>query len=291
MFLGYNFSIMLKDWRIWVFGILIAAIGIVTVYDQLHYAQTKSYGIECIHNGSPAGGSDTLTCTANNAENTQPRQSEPPRWHVFFAWPEGITALLLLCTLIGILWQARAAADAAKAAKIQAEHTVASERAWIVVNVLNFPESVEEQGVMWISVPMKNAGQTPAIVTKIVATTKLVPSPGRASGAPGKLPEVPDYSNDGRLIKLEGRDILIAPNDSDIGLQVPIWPSEYGPIKAKETFLYVYGFIEYRDTLVGRSHTTKFCSLYWIPERARGSLEPTGFTFSAIIPPAYISAT
>jgi hypothetical protein len=108
---------MLKNVTLWVFGILILVIVGMTAYDQFHYAQTKSYNIKCEQGSQPPGAANTLICTAENTDKAAPGQAEPPKWHVFVAWPEGITAILIAFTLGAIVWQAVATQIAARATR------------------------------------------------------------------------------------------------------------------------------------------------------------------------------
>jgi hypothetical protein len=133
LFLGYNLGIMPKHWILWVFGVLILAIGFMTVYDQLHYAQTKQYDIKCTQSTDTASVSNSMTCTANNSDQTQPGQYQPRKWHVFVAWPDGITALLLLLTLGAIVWQAVATQISAQATLELAKLQSAGMAQWVDV--------------------------------------------------------------------------------------------------------------------------------------------------------------
>ena len=53
---------------------------------------------------------------------------------------------------------------------------------------------------------------------------------------------------------------------------------------------YVYGFVEYLDTLEGARHKTGFCEIYWVADENSKDVEGFRFT-STLIPPSYICAT
>jgi hypothetical protein len=83
------------------------------------------------------------------------------------AWPEGITAWLLLLTLVGIFWQAKATADSAKATRDSTREqeraiklSVNTQRPYLVI-------SVESQLPNQFVFTAKNEGQTPARINSI----------------------------------------------------------------------------------------------------------------------------
>ena len=143
--------------------------------------------------------------------------------------------------------------------------------------------------MIWIEIPITNNGRTPARVRNIVVTGKLVDMPETVGGRPGELLPDPDYSDSNRVITLAGRDIIIAPTDTLRHMHIFIWPDEWDKVKSRKLSLYVYGYIEYLDTVRREEHKTCFCSIYWVPEP--GFNEPTGFMFSQVIPAAYFCAT
>ena len=163
-----------------------------------------------------------------------------------------------------------------------------SERAWLTATVTNFEQPSEHSHLVWIEIPIKNDGRTPARIKQIAVTNKLLPVPSSGWGRPGELPKEPDFSSD-RTITLSGQDIIVTPCGALRHMHTYISPEEVKRINAREVSLYVYGFVEYLDTVKGKGHKTCFCSIYWVPEK--GYNEPTGFMFSQIIPKAYFCAT
>ena len=223
-------------------------------------------------------------------KSTGDAERDTPSWYGFFRWPNGTTTWAIILTLLAIAEQTKQTAKAADAAEKNAEALVKSERAWLTAKVENFDEPAANSKMIWIEVPITNHGRTPARVQKIVATSKVIPVPKNSlGGRPGELPKTPDYTDGNKLNVLAERDIIIAPSDTLRHVHVFIWPDDWEKIKARELSLYVYGYIEYFDTVKGKEHRTGFCSIYWVPEV--GFNEPTGFMFSQVLPAAYFSAT
>lgn len=194
-----------------------------------------------------------------------------------------------ICTLLVLRRQTKATEGGAKAALLNAQAVLDSERAWLTAEVLNFEEPPPKSTMIWIEVPITNRGKTPARFRRIAVTSKLIPVPDSSGGRPGKLPNDPDYSDTNRVVKLTDFDLIIAPNSTFRHMHVFIYPAELEQMRAKRVSLYVYGLIEYLDTVKGESHETGFCSIYSIPEPNFN--EPTGFTFTQYIPGTYFRAT
>lgn len=195
-----------------------------------------------------------------------------------------------LKTLRAIREQTQETSRSAKAAEDSAAFLLQSERAWLTVTVENPEEPPEKAQFVWIEVPIANRGKTPARIKSVLATSKLVPIPPNAwTGRPGELPKEPDYSDANKLVPITEIDIIIAPTDSLRHVHVFIFPEEWKKVRRRELSLYVYGYVEYFDTIRGLEHETRFCSIYWVPQA--GYNEPTGFMFSQIIPAAYFRAT
>src|ERR1700678_1425432 len=224
--------------------------------------------------------------TDPNAEptNQSERWSRTDRLTAFY---DGLTGLLVLVAAgTGwVIWkqtiETRKAADAALK---NADAMIASERAWLTATVESFGEPLAGTKMIWIEVPIKNHGRTPARVKKDTSTSKLISFSESISRRPGQLPEVPEYEPE-RTIELQDRDLIIAPGDTLRHMHVFIFPAEWIRIKERQKSLYVYGFVEYSDTVKGALHRNCFCSIYWVPEQ--GYNEPTGFMFSQFIPEAY----
>jgi hypothetical protein len=180
---------------------------------------------------------------------------------------------------------AKAGLDSAKAANANAQVLVSSERAWLTVKVENFQPGGK---LIHIAIPIKNNGRTSAKVKKIMVTRHMVPFPENSWGRPGELPQEPIFDSTPTTV-VEGKDFIIPPEETHRA-HVWIFPEDYTQIRERKTSLYVYGVIDYLDTLREEGHKTGFCEIYWVPEQ--GSTDPEGFMFSPnLIPETYICAT
>jgi len=102
---------------------LLVAVIYVARYDQNYDTGKKGYDIKCEQNSPPSSATASLACTIHSEKEADQGKPEPPWWHKLLAWPEGITAWLIMLTLGAIIWQAwetrkaaGAAADSANAA-------------------------------------------------------------------------------------------------------------------------------------------------------------------------------
>jgi hypothetical protein len=119
---------MLKWLTISSAAILIAALVLMVRYDQIHDTKDKGYDIKCTQSSDPSTTMNDLVCTAEHSQKAESSKSSSQWWHVFFAWPEGITALLIALTLGAITWQSWETRKAAEAA-------INSDRAWILADL------------------------------------------------------------------------------------------------------------------------------------------------------------
>jgi hypothetical protein len=278
---------------------LIAIIGFVAHLNKDYDARAHRYSAKCVDGSeqSAGAGAGSLVCEVHDGHEAEDGKPNVAWWHVLITWPEGITTWAVILTLGAITWQAflmRLHADhfekLAEATKTQAEHFLASERAWITAEAVNFEEPAPKSSIIWIEVPITNHGKTPARVKRVLVTPQFIPvPPNSVAGTPGKLPEHPDYSNWNRRMDLAGYDLIIAPKETLRHIHIHIFPNELGEIMTREVTLYVHGTIEYTDTIGTDLHKTCFCSIYSVPYP--GFNEPTGFTFSRFIPAAYFCAT
>jgi hypothetical protein len=104
------------------------------------------------------------------AYHQQESKEQPEGWHKFVAWPEGITAWLIMLTLVAIVWQAyetRKAAEAtresADATRVQAEISrkafISQFRPKVSVRGMWF---IEKDGALTIEIWLANTGGTTA---------------------------------------------------------------------------------------------------------------------------------
>jgi hypothetical protein len=116
---------MWKWFGVTVVAILISAVVSVTRYDEIHDTEGKGYEVKCVQSNDQSATAPYLVCTIEHSQKTKNGEYQPVWWHVFLAWPEGVTALLLMLTLGAIIWQARETREAAQAALISANAAVA----------------------------------------------------------------------------------------------------------------------------------------------------------------------
>lgn len=122
---------MLKGLVILGGGALIVAAILVAVYYQQRNAIGQGYDIKCTQPSVPASAPASFTCVIHPSQNAEQGHPGLHWWNVLIAWPEGITAWLLLLTLGGIVWQARATADSVEALKRSIEVQEAEFVQWI----------------------------------------------------------------------------------------------------------------------------------------------------------------
>jgi hypothetical protein len=122
---------MLKRLAILGGAVLIVAVILMAVYYQQRDAVSEGYDIKCVQDGQPSSTAGSLACKIRSGKDAEQSKPSPPWWNVLLAWPEGITAWLLLLTLGAIVWQAWETRKAAQAALSQIELAKNKERARI----------------------------------------------------------------------------------------------------------------------------------------------------------------
>jgi hypothetical protein len=266
---------MLKRLAIFGAAALIVAVVLVARYD----AGGKSYDVQCKQSGQPASALGTFACTIEPHQNAEQREYNPLWWHEFFAWPEGITASLVMFTLIAITWQAWETRKAAEAASMQASHLAASERAWIIVDPGNISDDFEPDPstlqMMEIRPLVRNCGKTMARIIRGSIRAHAIASKSN-------LPPNPDYK---RRI--------------DFNIQVPSGPvvqpllarislSDFIEYREGKSVLYIYGFLDYLD-FAKQERQSRFCLEYVVPSGFDGTKR--GFYNSVSAPKSYTECT
>jgi hypothetical protein len=140
--------------------LLIGTVIMVARYDEIHNTEGKGYDIKCTQSSEPSTTMGSLICTAEHSQKAESGKNDPPRWHEFFTWPEGITALAVLATMFFIGWQAfltrQAIASSDAASKIEL-------RAYVVVNVVSGTIQDKSKNLKFGGSPLiTNSGKTPA---------------------------------------------------------------------------------------------------------------------------------
>ncbi len=179
-----------------------------------------------------------------------------PIWRKLIAWPEGVTALAVICTLLVVAWQSvetRAAAiateESVKSGKYSAKKQL---RAYVCVNsaFLKFPNPALPRA----TVVVKNCGQTPAYEVKgwcgcvwdMYPSTKIMEPSDETFSSP---------------VSVLGPDIPVSWGTTPSG---PL-PQELLPVAGSiKCTLYVTGEITYQDAF-GDRHYTRYRLLYGGP--------------------------
>ncbi|MGA2876414.1 MAG: hypothetical protein ABSE82_12850 [Nitrososphaerales archaeon] len=199
-----------------------------------------------------------------------------PSWYRAFSWPEGITTLSLLLTLLVIAEQTAQTRKAAEAALLNAQALINAERPWIMVTV---EEVTGRSG--GFNLYMTNKGRTPAMVTGAyigcVAVKDISSLPTKSPYGPGSMAtdrivlqgeKLPVTWFDGTTLKkIVGNGFPSAPWDGDI---------------------FVFGKVLYRDLLSPSTnplHETRWIGLYQLPS---GESSDSIFSFQGIgVPDEY----
>jgi len=254
---------MLKWLTMFGSAVLIATVVLVARYDKLHDTEGKGYDITCTQSSEPSATVGTLICTAEHSQKAKSGEYSPSWWHVFVAWPEGITALLLLLTLAAITWQGWQTKKAADAALLNAEALVNSERPWLIAEVKREPKSLH-----FYEIRIANFGRTPARFIRGDATYVFAQNPTA-------LPVPPTYSSPIILPK----NLVIAP---DKGFPIPHGydiPSLLQHAGGPDKTLVIYGRVIYEDTIIpGIEHEVAWCFGY--TQSARNGLSQGDFVLT-----------
>lgn len=179
----------------------------------------------------------------------------------------------------------------ADAALLSARAFMSSERAWILVRMLpTGPRNKSDAGLDFVwedgtpltatdiqngrhKVPetvgymVKNYGRTPGWVTSHWCDAKIIP-------ATPDLPIQPSYFSRPASIFVRKCDDLYAP-EADRKNRIIIPTVDLIPVAGRNSFLWVYGIITYRDVWDGAPHETRFCFYWHVP--ASGDMNPMGF--------------
>jgi hypothetical protein len=260
---------------------LVGAVVLVVRNDQIHNTESKGYDIKCAQSGEPSATMNTLICTAEHSQKAENGKPDPAWWHVFFTWPEGITALLLLFTLGVITWQAwetRKAAEAslesARAALISAHAGVNAQRAQLLFVVKKEKGSRPGQAIFDIWV--KNFGKTPARLVGwrpqnelFVADAKSLPTPPVYTGL---------YALESYLIP-DGEILVASFNPSEPGQATQrAAVSKADNVGFHDVQALVYGQVEYLDGISHDRQTSRYCFRFQREPFSNigGSIEPCG---------------
>lgn len=206
---------------------------------------------------------------SQSTSNEKTAYKEPPHW---YASPEWWLVILGFPILAFIGWQtketrkaAEATRDAAKAALLQANHTVTSERAWMIAEAgdAGMPPEIEgATGIRWteFSVRFVNKGKTPAFLLEAGYCGKVLPHGEN-------LPAFPPPFGEKEIFKWEGKGLPLLPGADVHKSHLGTWAVD--PVKITHGFdvLWVYGYIKYGDAF-GFVRETWYC-YRWVHEIER----------------------
>ena len=249
--------IMLK-----IMALLGVFLGLFAVDMAYHQKASAQQHTEATQDGPPAA------ITVNNDDHSSQKHQEES--HVAPWWPEGITAIAIICTLIAIgiqTYYTRKAAEAstasATAALDQANHMITSERAWIIVSS-RFPEELSpnpQRAKTRFRWEFLNVGKSPARLIEFNGVAR------RGDRFNISFPEPAPFFRDRQLLN----KLLLVPTDS-WGLTWEIEgnalsAAEFDVLKRWEQLTIVsYGYIKYLDVF-GKEHTTNFCQETWFDKK------------------------
>ncbi len=157
-------------------AVLTAAIILVARYDQNYDKGSKGYDIKCEQPSQPTAASASLACTIQPSQDAEQSKSGPPWGYKLLAWPEGITAWLLMLTLGAIIWQAWETRKAAEAAEKQITLQSAALRQWVNVVPLgiDIPRALKNPCEVTVQFEVQN--KTEYLVTIKEVEFELIPN-------------------------------------------------------------------------------------------------------------------
>lgn len=251
--------------------ILILTVILVARYDEIHNTEGKGYDIKCTQSSEPSAAVGSLICTAEHSQKTNNGESDSPWWHVFFTWPEGITALLITLTLGAIIWQAwetRKAAEAtqegARATAEQSANMMALERA--ILSVIFPPNDPHIYDLLMedtdgktyqsleVFINIINEGETRAFNVKASGYILIEPIQiGKAYASHGNEFAIPKVIRSATI----DNPVRIAVCPSGFGTSIQVRSGDCVAIQTGRKPLHIVGTISYEDVF-GKPHHTPF---------------------------------
>jgi hypothetical protein len=228
---------------------------------------------------------------SNNAEDAY----KPPVWGKYVTFPEGVGAWAVILTLLAIAWQSIETREAAQSSLMQANHIVASERAWMIPKITQStwqdvaaPQSKCENWYLPIQVTFTNRGKTPAIAINglLEYSSESASNPTGTSWEP-VLPETVKYIKvatkyaPGLVIVSEGTTVLIVAIPKSFLLQENTAWINCGKC------LCIKGFLEYKDVFK-ETRISRFCFAYQLSQ-VGGSFTDE-ITGEQVFPPQFLKA-
>ncbi len=251
---------MLKALAFLLAGVVIAAVVFAAKNDSSENSPSGGYNINCSQTVEPSVTSASLTCKLDPEQKKVNR----PWWHELFAWPEGITAWALILTLFMITWQSAATASAASAANRGIEHSIASERAWVLVDSVilasgkaELPEGTDQ---VFIQCNARNHGRSAARVLGMRAVHAVGPI-----SDPGKTWDAKLYESDGQDTP---RWVILPDKNTALHCAVSGFFAKTGQVITGNLnpgeSIFIHGVVRYWDMFSDTERTTRFC-YRWYP--------------------------
>jgi len=144
---------------------LIVGVILVAVYYQQRNAVGEGYDIKCEQPSEPASATSSLACEIHPSQNADQGKPKPPWWNVLLAWPEGITAWLLLLTLGVIVWQAWETRKAAQSAERQISFQSTAMRQWVNIEPIGIVTPPNFKDVPEVTLQFEVRNKTDYLVT------------------------------------------------------------------------------------------------------------------------------
>jgi hypothetical protein len=193
-----------------------------------------------------------------------------------------IGLVVLICQTVISRTAANAAKIAAEAGLKQSEAIVTGDRAWIVADIGEIPDTfvpnLNALEVLDVRPLIRNSGRTPGWIKRAFIRYYLI-----AQGS--TLPPDPDYQG---ALSRQKVHVIVPPNATIQPLHVPIPLSEFVAIRQGDPILYIYGFVDYID-FTQQERQTRFCFEYHVPRGFDSQIR--GFYISVNVPEAYIRHT
>lgn len=197
-------------------------------------------------------------------------------------WFDGILAfvgvigiIVAICTLITVRRQTEATRRAAEGTEASVEALIASERAWVLVDIGIIPDLGPDDLGIDIRPTVQNYGKTQARIIKFAVRSHPVKQPD-------DLPPEPNYTGE------NAADFILPPNKPLQPMSVMVPAQEFIAAKNMKSCLYIYGYLDY--AIVGeKPKQTRFCLMYY-PSVVSLPLPP-GFYMGTQAPASYKKCT
>lgn len=246
---------MLKRLGYWKYLLTVAVIWGCAIYVSLQYKKATD---KCENKSKQFDTGAVYPAIHDSQSKECQKETEAafPHWYRIFSWPEGITALAILLTLLAIAEQTMETSKAAQSALLNAQAVINAERPWILVVVKNVIGPMGH-----FTVHARNKGRAPAIIIGAYIGCALVKD---ISELPEKASYFPGSTMKDRIIP---PGAAVRTNWFDTG-HIRKWLKKDIPPVMWQGQVFVFGKIMYRNLAnpnSGEVHETRWISLYQPP--------------------------